>query len=153
MKGIISNLDKIITIRKFKIEDYEKVIQLWIHSGLPYRPKGRDRKEKIAIEAEKETALFLIAEIDGVIGGVVFGTHDGRKGWINRLAVHPEFRNRNIAKKLVAEVEKQLLTNGIEIMTCLIEDSNIVSQNVFKKLGFKKWNDISYFSKRMNPDV
>jgi len=142
-----------IKLRNFNITDFESVVSLWRDAGLPYRPKGRDRKEKIENELENDCSIFIVAEISNKIVGVVFGTHDGRKGWINRLAVHPKHRNKGIAKTLVVEVEKRLLDRGIEIMTCLIERDNIDSQIAFNKLGFKKWDDIVYFSKRMNPDV
>jgi len=148
-----SNIDSEYSIRAFNIYDYKYVLNLWKISDLPFRPKGRDRKEKIAKELKNDCAIFLVAEIDDAIVGVVFGTHDGRKGWINRLAVHPDFRNKGIAKSLVNDVEEQLLNRGIEIMTCLIEGENNVSHNVFRKLGFKRWNKITYYSKRMNPDV
>jgi ribosomal protein S18 acetylase RimI-like enzyme len=141
------------SIRSFNINDYDDVISLWKESGLPFKPKGRDRKKKIKNELDSDSAIFLVAEIDNDIIGVVFGTHDGRKGWINRLAVHPNYRNNGIAKSLIDELEKQLLGRGIEIMTCLIEGANKVSHNIFIKLGFKHWNEISYYSKRMNPDV
>jgi len=142
-----------IKLRNFKITDFESVISLWNDAGLPYRPKGRDRKEKIEKELENDCSIFLVVEHSNKIIGVVFGTHDGRKGWINRLAVHPTYRNKGIAKMLVTEVEKCFLNRGIEIMTCLIERENVDSQSAFKKLGFKEWSDIVYFSKRMNPDV
>ena len=35
----------------------------------------------------------------------VLETHDGRKGWINRLTVDTEFRRQNIARRLVRELE------------------------------------------------
>jgi len=142
-----------IKLRKFSIDDFDDIVNLWNASGLPYRPKGRDRKEKIAKEIENGNAIFIVAEESSNIVGVVFGTHDGRKGWVNRLAVHPNYRHRGIATSLVSEVEKCLLNHGIEIMTCLIEKDNLDSQAVFAKLGFKEWKDIVYFSKRMNPNV
>ena len=146
-------MEHTFNLREFEINDYAAVIELWSFSGLPYRPKGRDRKEKNAKELNNGTAIFLVAEIKNRIVGVIFGTHDGRKGWVNRLAVHPDFKCKGIAKALVADVEKRLLEAGVEIITCLIENDNIASQAVFRKLGFKAWEDITYFSKRMNPDV
>lgn len=146
-------MENSIKIRNFVIGDFNDVVNLWKVSGLPYKPKGRDRKEKIEIELEKDCSIFLVAESFKQVVGVVFGTHDGRKGWINRLAVHPDFRTKGIARTLVGEVEKRLLGIGIEIMTSLIERENVESRFVFKKFGFKEWDDIVYFSKRMNPDV
>ena len=47
-------------------------------------------RERLAAELEGDRSVFLAAELEGQIVGVVLGTHDGRKGWINRLAVTPE---------------------------------------------------------------
>jgi len=77
-----------------------------------------------------------------LINGSVFGTHDGRKGWINRVAVAPEFQRQNIAKKLIAEVEDRFSELGIDIISCLVEDWNTKSLKVFEKLGYKKHTDI-----------
>ena len=74
-----------IKIKIFEIEEYDQLISLWETSGLPFKPQGRDSKEKITNEIKLGNAIFLIAELDGDIVGSIFGTHDGRKGWINRL--------------------------------------------------------------------
>ncbi|HEX37983.1 MAG TPA: GNAT family N-acetyltransferase [Candidatus Cloacimonetes bacterium] len=39
-----------------------------------------------------------MAEKGGEIIGSVMVTHDGREGWLNRLAVLKEFRNKSIAQ-------------------------------------------------------
>ncbi|MCK4312125.1 MAG: GNAT family N-acetyltransferase, partial [Candidatus Cloacimonetes bacterium] len=105
-----------VIIRKFKIEDYDNLIELWNETDLPYKPKGRDRKEKIANELNSSNAVFLVAELKNEIIGSIFGTHDGRKGWINRLAVSPKYRKKGLAQKLIEEIEKHLNNNGIEII-------------------------------------
>ena len=88
-----------------------------------------------------------------LINGSVFGTHDGRKGWINRVAVAPEFQRQNIAKKLIAKVEDRFSELGIDIIACLVEDWNTNSLQVFEKLGYKKHSDMVYFSKRKDSNV
>lgn len=135
------------------IADYDDLIKLWNEAGLPYRPKGRDRKEKIAKELKNSNAVFLLAIFRKEIIGSIFGTHDGRKGWINRLAVSPAYRKLGLAKKLIEEVEKILTELGIEIIACMIEDWNNSSMKLFEKVGYKRHPDIFYFTKRYDPDV
>jgi len=140
-------------IREFSIKDYDALITLWNDVQLPFKPKGRDKRDKIECEIKQENAIFLVAEINGKLVGSVFGTHDGRKGWINRLVVASEFQRQNIAKKLIAEVEYRFSELGIDIIACLIEDWNTKSLQVFEKLGYKKHTDIVYFSKRKDSNV
>ena len=139
-----------ITTRKFNIYDYDALIELWKAAQLPYKPNGRDSKEKIESELNKGVAIFLVAEKDKKIIGSILGTHDGRKGWIIFLSFSA---TRNIATRLVSEVEKKLDELGIDIIACLIEDWNDRSMKVFEKLGYIKHNDVIYFSKRKNADT
>jgi ribosomal protein S18 acetylase RimI-like enzyme len=136
-----------LVIRKFHIDDYDAVIKLWNEAKLPYRPNGRDSRDRIEKELKGGNSIFLIAEIVGRPVGCVLGTHDGRKGWINRLVVKPEFRRQNIARKLVAEVETKLARLGIEVTACLIEEWNTDSMKAFEQLGYER-GEVAYFSKR-----
>jgi ribosomal protein S18 acetylase RimI-like enzyme len=142
-----------IDLRPLRIEDYDRLIRLWDKAGLPYKPRGRDQKNNIASELTKDTAIFLVAEFKGELIGSVFGTHDGRKGWINRLAVSPEYRHRGLGVRLVEEVEEKMTERGIEIIACLVEDWNHTSLKFFVQLGYMLHKDIFYLSKRKNQDV
>ena len=52
-------------IREFRIEDYAALTALWDEARLPYRPKGRDRRDKIENELKQGNCIFLVAEIEG----------------------------------------------------------------------------------------
>lgn len=145
--------DKDVIVRKFKIEDFDAMLSVWRAAGLPYKPTGRDTREKIAREIKADTAIFLVAESEGSVIGVVLATHDGRKGWINRLAVTPEFRRRGIAQLLVEHAEEEIYKRGIEIVACLVEDYNTASMDFFQEVGYHKHTDAFYFSKRKHPGV
>lgn len=141
-----------VIIREFKIKDYDDVLFLWDNAKLPYRPKGRDSRTRIEGELKRGNAIFLVAEADGRLIGTVLGTHDGRKGWINRLAVDETFRKQNIARRLVAEAENRLLKLGIDVIACLIEEENTDSMQVFERLGYDR-GPVTYFSKRPSSEA
>jgi ribosomal protein S18 acetylase RimI-like enzyme len=141
------------TIREMTIDDYDAVVALWEAAKLPYRSKGRDQREKIAREIKGPSSTFLVAEVEGEIVGAVLGTHDGRKGWINRLVVAPKHQRKGIGRALVSEVETRLDAIGIEIVACQVEDWNNGSMTFFERIGYHYHTDIHYFSKRKHPDV
>ena len=149
----MKELNEQISIRRFRIEDYDAVMNLWEICELPLKLKGRDHREKIRAEITRDTAIFLVAEYQSQLIGTVLGTHDGRKGWINRLAVAPEFRHQGLAQRLLKEAESAIYNLGIEIIACLIEDYNQASMDFFQKAGYIKHTDIFYFSTRKHPDV
>ena len=93
-----------------------------------------------------------MAMADERIAGVVLGTHNARKGWINRLAIAKEFRRQKVASKLVAAVENSLHELGIEVIACLIEPENSISKTFFSKIGYTK-APVEYFSKKPSADA
>jgi len=140
-------------IRDFRPEDYDAVVALWEEVGLPFKPRGRDTREALTAQLADATAVYLVAEAAGKIVGAVLGTHDGRKGWINRLAVAPAYQRGGLGARLLAEVERRLAGLGLEIFACLVEEWNADSKTFFERLGYKSFNDITYYTKRLQPDV
>jgi N-acetylglutamate synthase len=136
-----------ILIRKFEPGDYDGVIGLWNRADLPVRAQGRDSYANICRQVTEANVILLLAEVEGRIIGTVLGTHDSRKGWINRLAIDTDFRRKNLATRLVSEVEKWLQSNGLDVFACVIESDNDASMELFTKLGYTEW-DVRYFSKR-----
>jgi ribosomal protein S18 acetylase RimI-like enzyme len=92
---------------------------------------------------------FFLGAFEGrhLIGTAVLSS-DMRKGWINRLAVDPDFRRRGVAKALIEASEKTLKRHGLKIFCGLIEGSNKSSKALFRNCGYSEYTDISYFSKR-----
>ena len=84
--------------------------------------------------------------------GVVIATHDTRKGWINRLAIDPDYRRRGYAQQLVQAAEDALRDLGLTLIAAMIEDYNDASLALFKRLGYAVHTDIYYVSKRDSSD-
>ena len=140
-------------IRRLTINDYDEIVKLWSRANLPFKSKGRDSKEAIAVQMEANREFFLGAFIGNRLVGAVIISCDMRKGWINRLAVDPDHRERGIARALIAESEKILRNRDIRIFCALIEDYNAASRKLFKECGYVEHYDIIYFSKRDSDEV
>jgi ribosomal protein S18 acetylase RimI-like enzyme len=138
-------------IREYRTRDYESVLALWAVAGLPFKPEGRERRKIVDSQVRQSNVIFLVAEIEGRLVGTVLATHDGRKGWINRLAVDPAYRRRGIGSKLVREAETRLEALGMDVLACLIEEGNEASVRTFETLGYEHQPEIQYFVKKRYP--
>jgi ribosomal protein S18 acetylase RimI-like enzyme len=135
-------------IRKLTISDYPELIRLWERAKLPAKPKGRDSKAHIAKEMACNPDFFIGAFDHGLLIGTVIASHDGRKGWLNRIAVDPDYRRQGLAKILTVTGEKALSKHGIKIFGLLIHEYNTASLKLAKKMGYKVHDDILYLTKR-----
>ncbi len=140
-------------LRKLTDEDYDDIIRIWADAGLPYRPRGRDSKERVTTEIYREdTSYFGLFEDDRMIA-VGLATYDGRKGWINRVAVDPDRRGKGFGGRIIEACEKFLKNCGAEVIAVLIEEVNTPSISLFRKHGYTPMKDVLYFSKRDSWDV
>ena len=142
-----------INIRHYQPGDYDRLVSIWEAAGLPYKDKGRDSRESIEAEIRLDCNRFLFAEYHGDYIGAILVTHDGRKGWINRVAVLPQYRRKGIAALLVDHAEKWLDAQGIGIYACQIEGYNKDSFEVFKKLSYIPFEGMHYLTKRKDPEI
>jgi ribosomal protein S18 acetylase RimI-like enzyme len=135
------------------MDDYDAVMELWRDAGLPSKPKGRDSRGEVGSQLRFEGTIFLVAEREGRLVGSLICTHDGRKGWMNRLAVRPDSRRKGIGGELVREGERRLREAGLRMIAVLIEEWNGTSMEVFQSLGYRPHEDIIYLTKREGDDV
>ena len=151
MDGNVTNR---VDIRTLAIEDYDSMVELWKRADLPFKPRGRERKQMIEKQMAAYPGLFLGAFHEERLVGVVVGSYDGRlKGWINRLAVDPACRRLGIAEQLISRVEEALEKHGAAIFAALIETPNKQSVGLFRKMGYVIHREILYVTKRRSEDV
>ncbi len=143
----------VVRIRELTIKDYNRMIEIWENARLPYKPDGRDSRESIKKQMEEFGDLFLGAEVNGKLVGVIIGSWDGRKGWLNRIAVDPAFQGMGIGKMLTAACEEALRERGARIFAMLIEDSNENSLKLAERMGYKVQKNILYLTKRDNDKI
>jgi ribosomal protein S18 acetylase RimI-like enzyme len=134
-------------IREFKITDYETVIQLWRKTGVVIRPG--DEREGIELKLQRDPDLFLVATEGDEILGVVMGAWDGRRGWINHLAVKPGYQRKGIARLLIVELEKRLRKRGAKKVNAQIYQWNAKSLEFFKAMGYEVHKDLVMIGKTM----
>lgn len=141
-------------VRELTAADHAALLALWRRAGLTtIRPAGRDAPESFARQLACGTQWVFGHEEDGVLLGAVVATHDGRKGWIQRLAVDPAARRRGIATALLRAAEDHLRAEGMTILAALVLDDNAPSLAFFEQAGYGVREQVRYLSKRDSPDV
>ena len=140
-------------LRRLTIDDHASILTLWRRAGLhSIRPEGRDSRSEFAKQlAGGQIAIGL--EEDGKLIGVVLATNDTRKGWINRLAIDPDYRRKGYGEQLVQAAEEALHKAGMHLMAAFIEEGNDASLILFEKLGYAMHQNIYYVSKRDSADA
>ncbi|WP_305788268.1 GNAT family N-acetyltransferase [Symbioplanes lichenis] len=122
-----------IDVRQFTPSDYDAVVAVWQAAGREVVPRS---------ELTRDPQLYVVAERDGDVVGVVMGTWDGRRGWILRLAVHPGHRRRGIAGALVAELESRFRAIGCPRVNLLVMPDNEAGLGFWRAQGYLPMPDV-----------
>lgn len=114
------------------------MVDLWKKCNLvvPQNDPIRDIQKKVEFQPE----LFLIGLLDGkVISSIMVG-YEGHRGWINYLAVTPEFQRRGYGRQLVQKGIDELRKMGCLKVNLQVRNTNVAVINFYKHLGFKDDN-------------
>ena len=121
-------------IRPFREADEAAVILLWERCELtrPWNDPRRDIRRKLAVRPD----LFLVGAIRGEVVGSVMVGYDGRRGWINYLAVDPDHRKQGLGRTLMAEAELRLLREGCPKINLQVRANNPEVVAFYQRLGY-----------------
>lgn len=137
-------------IRIMKIEDYEKVYDLWIHTVGMGLNTTDDSREGIAKYLLRNPNTCFVAEDNGKLVGVIMSGHDGRRGFIHHTAVKKEYRKQGIGKKLVDSALTALEAEGIHKVALVTFEKNVSGNMFWEKNGFTVRDDLIYRNKSIH---
>ena len=141
--------EKQLFIRPFQTEDEASVISLWqlCELTVPWNNPYKDIARKLKVQPE----LFLVGMLDSLLIATVMGGYDGHRGWINYLAVHPDFQGLGYAQHMMVNVESELRKIGCPKINLQIRSGNAKVMAFYQKLGFTDDRVLS-MGKRLEED-
>ncbi len=134
-------------IRTFEMRDYEQVASLWRAAGLTLHLS--DDAQSIRQKLERDPELFIVGEVDGQVVGAALGCYDGRRGWVNHLAVAPRRQRNRLGTMLMAELEARFRAIGCVKVNLLIEPDNSGVQRFYDGIGYTR-DELVFMEKTLN---
>lgn len=129
--------------------DYDAVYALWQRAGPGVSLRPSDSAREVAKKLDRDPDLFLVAEVDGRVAGVMMGAWDGRRGWLHHLAVGEAYRGKGIGAALVREVEERLRAKGCLKVNLLVRVENLAARRVYERLGYEEMTGILVMGKAL----
>src|SRR2546423_2005030 len=127
-----------IRTREFSIDDYEAAIDLWREvEGLEIA-EGDDRESVRRFLGQNPGLSRVATDGSRMVGAALCG-HDGRRGYIYHLAVHPAYQGRQLGKRLVEECLAGLRRIGLERANILVAKDNPRGRDFWRRTG---WEDL-----------
>jgi ribosomal protein S18 acetylase RimI-like enzyme len=135
-----------IVIQEMSIDNYDEVRSIWRESkGIEL--SGADSRESINRFLERNPGLSFVArDGDQLVGAVLCG-HDGRRGYIDHLAVRQSHRRQGIGRALVGRCLYNLMQIGIRKWHLFVQQDNEEAIAFWRKIGWAQRVELVTMSK------
>ncbi len=132
-------------IRPMTLTDYDAVLALMAATpGVTVR--DADSRAATRRYLERNPGLSFVAEAEGHVVGCVMSGHDGRRGYLQHLVVHPEHRRRGLGRALAERCLAALLAVGIHKVHIDVLRTNEPAQAYWTRCGWQLRTDILRYS-------
>jgi len=81
-------------------------------------------------------ARYIVALLGGRVVGYAGMWVLMDEAHVTNIAVHPDYRHLGIGERILRELIRRAYAAGADKMTLEVRVSNVVAQNLYKKLGF-----------------
>jgi ribosomal protein S18 acetylase RimI-like enzyme len=128
-----------------QIDDYDEVLRLWAAcEGLSVR--DADSRDGVDRYLARNPGLSHVAVREGRIVGSIMGGHDGKRGYIQHLAVAESARQQGVASRLVSLCVAALKREGIEKSHVHVLKHNLTGNAYWTRLGWRQRSEIVMYS-------
>ena len=137
-------------IREMTIEDYDAVFAFWQSiDGL--RMDESDTKENLSFYLKRNPHLsYIVLKKDRIIIGTIKSGQDGRRGYINHLAIDKKHQKLGLAKKLYNICLEEFKRQGIYRCNLYVLQSNTEALSFWEQNG---WNELEVDYKMLQKKI
>jgi ribosomal protein S18 acetylase RimI-like enzyme len=136
-----------VALREFTAQDYDAVIALW-RSADGVTLRDADSRTSIADYLVRNAGLSFVAvdvDEDRLVGAVLCGT-DGRRGYLQHMAVTTSHQRRGIGRALAERCLAALRERGILKCHLMVVTTNSTALAFWSTLGWAERTDIRLMS-------
>ncbi len=137
-----------VKIRPYRAADRDAVIDLWRECRL-ISPNSTPERD-IELGLTTPGSLILVGTLGDRLVATAMAGSDGNRGWLHRVAVHPDHRRGGIGRQIVAHAEAWLAERGAPKINLQITTDNALVQPFWERLGYAAEPRIS-MGKRLPP--
>lgn len=139
-------------IRPVSEHDLEDIIR--IDEQISGKRRANHWESRITYVIRRDPDGSLVAENDGRVVGFIIADVRGEEfgfsqttGWVEVLAVHPDYQRKEVAKSLVEHVMKRFRTVGVSDVRTLVGDNHADLKTFFESVGFAAEPVVVYHKK------
>ena len=139
-----------VTIREICPEDYEALVAFWTRiDGIEL--DRSETQESFQFFLTSNIGKSFLAICNGEIVGACLASHNGRRGFLNHIAVTPSHRGKRLARILVERCLQMLQADGIRRTYAVLLKDNVGGQAFWEHMGWSRHDEYVMMSIERDP--
>ena len=127
-----------LTLRRATADDIPAMVEV-VNAAFQAEPfRTRPRTSLEGLTGAMTRNVFIVAEVDGRISGVVLTRVQGRTGYSGMLAVDPAQQRTGIGRALLAAAEEFCRASGCSEATLSTGDFNLGLVSYYGRWGYRE---------------
>lgn len=130
-----------LEIRKLQLDDeVHQCAQLMANSE-PWITLRRTYEDSAKILRNSSKEIYIAAIGDKVAGFIILDMNGGFRGYIQTVAVMPEWRNQGIGSSLIRFAEERIFRDSPNVFMC-VSSFNKNAQRLYARLGYERVGEL-----------
>ncbi|MEM8743466.1 MAG: GNAT family acetyltransferase [Pseudomonadota bacterium] len=122
-------------IREVSDADVDAVMVLWEQCGLTR--SWNDPRADIAFARMNDNSEVLGGWLDGALAASIMVGHDGHRGAVYYVSVHPDHQGTGLGRKLMDAAEAWLRKRGVWKLNLMVRADNQPVIDFYKSIGYE----------------
>lgn len=131
-----------LLVRPYIATDLDGVIKLW-SLAFPDEPSWNASVALIERKLRVQPELFFVCVDGAEVVGTVMAGFDGVRGWVHKVAAHPERTRLGIASRLMQAAEEGLAGLGCPKLNMQVRAGNESALAFYKAAGYQVEDRVS----------
>ena len=134
--NVIERMANDFSVRSYQDEDHSELVELW-EVCFPDDPPWNNPVDVIRTKLTVQPELLFVCIAEGRVVGSALVGFDGFRGWVNKVATHPEYQRRGIASLLMKTAEEALTAIGCPKLNLQVRADNPANVAFYQSAGYE----------------
>ncbi|MGB2698301.1 MAG: N-acetyltransferase [Candidatus Zixiibacteriota bacterium] len=131
-----SSKDMEVEIRKLRHPDEAEVCAKLMVSSEPWITLRRTYHSVIKTLSDPSREIYIVLVQGEIVGFTILIMRGALVGYIQTIAVKPEWRNKGIGSKLIKFIEDRIFSESPNVFMC-VSSFNEKAQRLYQRLGYE----------------
>ena len=142
-------MNESLNIRSCRDSDKVSIIELWYKCKLVIH--ANNPKLDIERKINHSPDLLLVGIRKDQLIATVMPGYEGHRGWINYLAVDPQYQHRDYGTQMMLAAEEKLKSMGCSKINLQVRETNLGVISFYQKMGYQI-DAVTSLGKRLKKD-